>query len=53
MDEQARYEKAKKRVEELKGFYSHLGVYLLVNTALFLINIVTSRDHFWFFWPLF
>ena len=31
MDEQARYERAKKRVEEIKGFYSHLIVYVIVN----------------------
>ena len=26
-----KYEKAKKRVEEIKGFYSHLIVYICVN----------------------
>jgi len=24
-----------------------------VNAALFLVNIVTSREALWFFWPLF
>jgi len=53
MDEQARYEKARKRVEEIRGFYTHLLTYVLVNLGLFILNIVTSPGHFWFFWPLF
>ncbi len=53
MDEQeAKYQKAKKRVETLKSFYVHLGVYVTVNLFLFLINMVTSPGHLWFFWPL-
>ncbi len=36
--EQQRYEKAKKRVENEKGFYGHLTVYLIINIALLLIN---------------
>lgn len=53
MNEQERYEKAKKRVEELKGFYTHFFIYLLVNLMLFIINILTSPGQFWFYWPLF
>jgi hypothetical protein len=45
------YQRARKRVEELQGFYSHLAVYLLVNLGLFAINMVTNREHLWFFWP--
>ena len=45
-------ERAKKRVEETKGLYIHLGVYLIVNTALFAINMITNPDTLWFFWPL-
>ena len=50
--EQEVYERAKKRVEELKAFYSHLFVYLAVNAGLFLLNIITSPRHLWFYWPL-
>lgn len=53
MDEQAKYERAKKRVEELKGFYSHLTVYVLVNLGLLILNLLTSPHSLWFFWPLF
>jgi hypothetical protein len=51
-NEQESYERAKKRVEELKSFYSHLFVYLAVNAGLFLLNIITSPRHLWFYWPL-
>ncbi len=50
--EQESYERAKKRVEELRSFYTHLFVYLAVNAGLFLLNILTSPRHLWFYWPL-
>ena len=48
-----KYQKAKKRVKEMRGFYTHLGVYVLVNLLLFLINTTTSPGVLWFYWPLF
>jgi uncharacterized membrane protein len=45
-------QRARKRVEDIKGFYVHLGIYLIVNTALFAINMVTTPDTLWFYWPL-
>ena len=47
-----KYEKAKKRVEEIKGFYSHLIVYVVVNIGLFFLNLFTSPGFWWFYWPL-
>jgi len=32
------YEKAKKRVEDEKGFYSHLSAYVVVNVAILLFR---------------
>lgn len=32
------YERAKKKVERIKGFYKHLIVYILVNIALLLVR---------------
>lgn len=46
------YEKARKRVEEKMGFFSHLAVYLVVNTILLIINLTQSPRALWFFWPL-
>jgi hypothetical protein len=47
-----RYNKARKRVEEIKGFYGNLTAYIVVNAALLAINLITSPDHLWFYWPL-
>ena len=46
------YQRAKKRVKDIKGFYSHLFTYILVNALLFAINMITSPDSLWFYWPL-
>jgi hypothetical protein len=48
-----RYNIAQKRVEEIKGFYSNLTSYVFVNIGLLVLNLVTSPNHLWFFWPLF
>ena len=45
-------EKAKKRVEEKLGFFSHLAVYLIVNAIRLVINLTQSPGDYWFFWPL-
>ncbi|QSZ67414.1 2TM domain-containing protein [Methanofollis aquaemaris] len=48
--EEESYERAQKRVRELRGFYEHLGIYLVVNLLLFAINAVTSPGAWWFYW---
>jgi hypothetical protein len=50
MEDQEAYQKARKRVEAKIGFFTHLAVYLSVNFLL--INLATSRESFWFIWPL-
>ena len=45
-----KYEKARKRVQELKGFYSNLITYIAINVFLMIINLVTSPGKLWFFW---
>ena len=52
MDEQARYQEAKKRVEDIKGFYFHLVTFILVNAVLVVINLLTSPEYLWFIWPI-
>jgi hypothetical protein len=44
--------RARKRVEDIKGFYVHVGVYVIVNAALLAINLLSSPDTLWFYWPL-
>ena len=50
--EEERYFKAKKRVEEIKGFYGNLVSYIVVNIGLIIINVTTTPQHLWFYWPL-
>jgi hypothetical protein len=47
------HEQAQKRIEELRGYYAHLGAFIGVNIFLFMINMVTSTAHLWFVYPLF
>lgn len=50
--EEERYFKAKKRVEEIKGFYGNLISYVVVNIGLMVVNLLTSPQYLWFFWPM-
>jgi hypothetical protein len=36
--EEAKYERAKKRVRAVSGFYKHLAVYIIVNAVLILMK---------------
>ena len=47
------YEKAAKRVEELKGFYGNLISYCIFIPFLFFVNYMTSPKYWWAFWPMF
>ncbi len=37
--EQDRYERAKKRVKDIKGFYTHALVYVVVNLMIVVLNV--------------
>ena len=50
--QEERYFKARKRVEEIKGFYGNLIAYIVVNIGLLVINLLTSPNHLWFYWPM-
>ncbi|EHQ34635.1 2TM domain-containing protein [Methanoplanus limicola] len=50
MEDDESYRRAKEKVQELKGFYSHLSAYILVNIILILINLITSPQSLWFYW---
>ncbi len=55
-----KYQQAKEHVHKIKSFYTHLTVYIIVNTFITGINIYYSgfeRVHFnifstWFFWGI-
>jgi uncharacterized RDD family membrane protein YckC len=46
------FERAKKRVEEIKGFYAHLIVFIVVNAVLITINLLVTPRLLWFIIPL-
>lgn len=46
------YEQALKQARELRAFYSHLAVYLVVNACLVALDLLTSPGELWFFWPM-
>jgi len=47
-----RYQRARKQVEEIKGFYIHLTVYVLVMAGLIYINLRYSPQYLWFLWTM-
>ncbi|MEQ8344604.1 MAG: 2TM domain-containing protein [Sneathiellaceae bacterium] len=44
--------RARKHVAALRGFYVHAAMYLAVNLGLLCINLLSSPDRLWFYWPL-
>jgi hypothetical protein len=52
-DERARYERARRRVRELRAFYVHATVFVAVNALLHAINFLTEPRVYWAGWPLF
>ena len=46
------YERASKRVKELKGFYGNLISYCLVIPFLIFVNLYTAPKYHWFWWPM-
>jgi len=48
--DEEKYQAAKRRVEEIKGFYGHLFSYIGVNVVLLIIDMVTGLRGWWFYW---
>jgi hypothetical protein len=45
-----KYQKAKKQVEEIKGFYTHLASFIIFNLIILFINLKYTPQVLWFFW---
>lgn len=50
--ESVAYQRASKRVKELKGFYGNLTSYCLVIPFLIFVNLWTAPQYHWFWWPI-
>jgi 2TM domain len=53
VEKDEKYLRAKKRVENLKAFYLHFISYVLVNSMLFVFNLISDPGNWWFQYPLF
>lgn len=51
-EESMAYDRAFKRVKELKDFYGNLISYCLVIPFLIFINLKTVPEYQWFWWPM-
>ena len=57
-----RYQEAKKRIKKIKGFYTHLAVYVVINIMIIIVNIQSldanetyfQKENFFtaFFWGI-
>ena len=45
-------QKARDRVGAKLSFLVHLAVYIAVNVFLVAINLLSTPEHLWFYWPL-
>jgi hypothetical protein len=44
-------QRARRRLLAEKSFYIHLATYVIVISALFVINALTGSGRWWFVWP--
>ncbi|GEC79448.1 histidine kinase [Flavobacterium aquatile] len=47
-----KYQKAKKQVEEIKGFYVHFMAYIVIMCVLVFINLKYTPEHLWFVYSM-
>ncbi|KMQ69773.1 histidine kinase [Chryseobacterium sp. FH2] len=51
-DKDKAYERAQKRVKEIKGFYGNLISYCIIIPFLLILNLITSPKNLWFYFPM-
>jgi hypothetical protein len=44
--------KAERRADAKLAFRGHLTAYLVINAGLVALNLLTSPDTLWFYWPM-
>ena len=50
MNQDEKYERARKRVKSLRDFYVHVATYVVVMIVLFIIDS-SDRGGWWVYWP--
>jgi len=50
MENQEAFERATMRAEAKIGFYKSLAIYVIVNVALVIVNLIITPEHYWFYW---
>ena len=51
-EEKLRFIKAQKRVQQIKEFYSHLLVYMIIIPILIVINLKYTPNYHWFWFSM-
>ena len=51
-DEDVAFRRATERVRARIGFAAHVGVYVAIGLLLLVLNLVTTPESLWFFWPM-
>ncbi len=51
-DKDRSYERAQKRVKEIKSFYGNLISYCIVIPFLIIVNLMTTPNDIWFYFPM-
>jgi hypothetical protein len=49
MSDPERYQQARAHVQQLRGLYLHVGVFVIVNLCLLLLNLITNPQTLWFY----
>jgi MFS-type transporter involved in bile tolerance (Atg22 family) len=50
MEQSEEYHEAKRKVTKLRGFYRQLGLFVIINAVLIILNLIMSPGNFWFYW---
>jgi uncharacterized protein YacL len=49
-DNDEKYKRAQTRVRRIRGFYSNIITFILVNILLLVINLIFNPYNLWFYW---
>jgi len=52
MEKDMLYKRAQQKAKMLKDLYSHVIIYLIFNSGLFVINYLTSPGEWWVLYPV-